>query len=152
MFIRDILTMKGSDVSTVSSQTSVEKAVSLMIERGIGSLVVVDDGRMVGVFTPRDVLRGMHQRGQDFSQVIVGDLMTRNPVVGGPDDTLDYVRGVMTGNSFSHLPVIDGDQLLGIISFHDVAKACLNAASFENALLKRYIRNWPEEEEEESTG
>lgn len=148
MFIRDILAMKGGEVFTVSSQTSIEAAVGSIIERGIGSLVVVDDGHMVGVFTPRDVLRGMHQRGQDLSQATVGDLMTRNPVVGGPDDTLDYVRGVMTSNGFSHLPVMNGDQLLGIISFHDVAKACLNAASFENTLLKRYIKNWPEEEGE----
>ena len=99
---------------------------------------------MVGLLTERDVLRGFNQHGGDFMAKTVSQMMVTEPIIGSPDDTVDYVRGVMTENRVSHLPVMEGDSLLGIISFHDVARACLNAADFENRLLKRYIKHWPE--------
>ncbi|MCX7137199.1 MAG: CBS domain-containing protein, partial [Proteobacteria bacterium] len=66
---------------------------------------------------------------------------------GSPDDTLDHLREVMTKNHIRYLPVKDSDKLLGVISFHDVAKSVIKETSFENRLLKRYIKNWPEGEE-----
>lgn len=61
-----------------------------------------------------------------------------------PEDSVDYVRDAMTKSHTSHLAVLDGNKLAGVISFHDVARACLKEANFENALLKRYIKHWPE--------
>ena len=66
------------------------------------------------------------------------------PVVANADDSVDYARDVMTKSHIGHLPILDGNKLLGIISFHDVARACLKEANFENSLLKRYIKHWPE--------
>ena len=74
----------------------------------------------------------------------VSEVMSVEPIIGSPSDTVDYVRGVITENRISHLVVMDGDKLAGVISFHDVAKACLSEAKLENRLLKRYIRHWPE--------
>jgi len=144
MIIRDILTIKGGEICTISPVHTVADAVALMVLHDIGSLVVRQDGVMVGLLTERDVLRGLNQHGADFIAQTVSEMMVTEPIIGNPSDTVDYVRGVMTENRVSHLPVMEGDNLLGIISFHDVARACLNAADFENRLLKRYIKHWPE--------
>lgn len=144
MIIRDILTMKGDEIYSIAPSQSVLEAARLMAQYNIGSLVVKDGESMVGLLTERNIVCAMPKHGPDLTHVKVSELMSPEPLIGSPEDTVDYVRGVMTENRISHLPVVSADQLLGIISFHDVAKACLKEASFENVLLKRYIRHWPE--------
>ena len=144
MIIRDILTIKGSEICVVSPTQTIADAVALMVQYDVGSLVVRQDGVMVGLLTERDVLRRLNERGDAVVSEPVSAMMVTEPIIGHPDDTVDYVRGVMTENRVSHLPVMEGEQLMGVISFHDVARACLNAADFENRLLKRYIKHWPE--------
>ncbi|MDA8093120.1 MAG: CBS domain-containing protein [Betaproteobacteria bacterium] len=145
MIIRDILTVKGGDdVFSISPDRPVTEAVKRMVLHDVGSLVVKLNGEMVGLVTERDIMRAMHDRGCDLKDVPVSELMSTEPIIGSPEDTVDYVRGVMTQHRIKHLPVMDGENLLGIISFHDVARACLHEASFENQLLKRYIKHWPE--------
>jgi CBS domain-containing protein len=94
--------------------------------------------------TERDVVRGMMSHGCDLKDARVSKIMQTEPVVANADDSVDYARDVMTKSHIGHLPILEGDQLLGIISFHDVARACLKQANFENNLLKRYIKHWPE--------
>lgn len=144
MIIRDILTIKGGEICSISPSNIVADAIALMVQHDIGSLVVRQDNVMVGLLTERDILRGLNQSSGDFMGQTVSDIMVLEPIIGSPDDTVDYVRGVMTEHRISHLPVMEAENLLGIISFHDVARACLNAADFENRLLKRYIKHWPE--------
>ncbi|BBP04130.1 CBS domain-containing protein [Sulfuriferula plumbiphila] len=144
MIIREILTIKGGDIFAIKPDQLVSEAVAVMVEHDVGSLIVRQDGTMVGLLTERDVLRGLNVRGCALIAVKVSEMMVTEPIIGNPDDTVDYVRGVMTENRISHLPVMEGETLLGVISFHDVARACLNAADFENRLLKRYIKHWPE--------
>lgn len=146
MIIRDILTVKDGDkIYSISPGQPVSEAVGAMVQNNIGSLVVKnDEGRMIGIFTERDVLRALDKMGCNLMQARVDELMTRQVIVGSPEDTVDYVRGVMTENHIRHLPVMEGNELLGVITFHDVAKACLSENNFEIQLLKRYIRHWPE--------
>jgi CBS domain-containing protein len=145
MIIRDILNTKPAQLYSITPDQSVQKAVSVMVSHDIGSLLVTDGQQMVGLVTLRELLRALHQFGTDLGGKPVREIMVKNPVVGHPEDTVDYVRGVMTQHHVTHLPVLDEqEKLAGIISFHDVAKACLTDASFENVLLKRYIKNWPE--------
>ena len=144
MIIRDILVIKGSKICTVSPTQTVADAIALMTQYDVGSLIVRQDGVMVGLLTERDILRGLNKHGGGFMLQPVSALMIIEPIIGHPDDTVDYVRGVMTENRVSHLPVMDGENLMGIISFYDVARACLNEVDFENRLLKRYIKHWPE--------
>ena len=144
MLINEILSIKSGEVVTVTPDCSVVDAVSRMVERDISSVIVMVSDTMVGLLTGRDLLRGMHAKGCDLGKLKVSDIMITEPIIGNPDDTVDYVRGVMTENRITHLPVMDGEKLLGIISFHDVARACLSEAKLENRLLKRYIRHWPE--------
>jgi len=145
MFIRDVLSVKaGSEIICIEPGAPISEAVKRLVEKDIGSLVVMHDGRMVGFITERDIMRGMHARGCSLVDVKVSDLMEKEPVLCNPEDSVDYARDVLTKSRLSHLVVMDNNQLLGVISFHDVAKACLKQANFENSLLKRYIRNWPE--------
>lgn len=145
MFVREVLSVKGgSEIYAIEPEAPVSEAVKRMVEKDIGSLVVMRAGKMVGFITERDILRGMHARACSLADVRVSELMEKEPLVCNPDDSVDYARDVLTKSRLSHLVVIDNNQLVGVISFHDVAKACLKQANFENSLLKRYIRNWPE--------
>lgn len=147
MIVREILAFKGGATFSTSPETPVMEAIKQMAERSIGSLIVLDEaGKMTGIITERDILRAVHKYACDLNQHRVGDLMTTRLVVGQPEDTVDQVRSMMTENHIRHLPVQEGDVLLGVITFHDVAKACLKEAHFENKLLKHYIKNWPEQD------
>jgi CBS domain-containing protein len=145
MLIREVLAHKtGAEIISVDPEISACEAVKLMAERDIGSLVVMRDGAMMGFITERNILRGMHARGCAPIEIKVSELMEKEPLVANLDDSVDYARDAMTKSHTSHLVVLDGAKLVGVISFHDVARACLKEASFENALLKRYIKHWPE--------
>lgn len=143
MQIREILTLKSDAIYSIAPTDSVESAVSKLVSLGVGSLVVLKNGEMVGLLTERDVVQGMAKQGCDLNAQ-VGTIMVTEPVVADADDSVDYARDVMTKSHISHLPILDDNKLLGIISFHDVARACLKEANFENSLLKRYIKHWPE--------
>lgn len=144
MLIREILTLKSDTIYSIEPTDSVESAVAKLVSLGVGSLVVLKNGEMVGLLTERDVMQGMVKRGCDLKDAQVSTLMVTEPVVADADDSVDYARDVMTKSHISHLPILEKDKLLGIISFHDVARASLKEANFENSLLKRYIKHWPE--------
>lgn len=145
MQIREVLSVKtGAEIVGVAPDASVAEAVKRMVEHGIGSLVVMRGDTLMGFITERDILRGMHARGCSLADVQVSELMEKEPLVATLDDSVDYARDAMTKSHTSHLVVLDGSRLAGVISFHDVARACLKEANFENALLKRYIKHWPE--------
>jgi CBS domain-containing protein len=144
MLIRDILNLKGGTLYTVEPDAALADAVSLMVVRDIGSLVVVRNGAMAGLLTFREVLRALEGNGGTLSRVRVSDIMVADPVYGSPADTIDELREVMTHNHVRYLPVIDRGKLIGIVSFHDVAKAVIKETSMENRLLRRYIEQAPE--------
>ena len=147
MIIRDILNMKGGRIFSIAPDGRVADAVRLMVEQDIGSLVVLDGERMAGMLTFREVLTGLNANGGNLGDLRVKSLMVADPVCGSPGDSIDHLREVMTKNHVRYLPVREGDKLLGVISFHDVAKSVIKETSFENRLLKRYIKNWPEADE-----
>lgn len=145
MLIREILAVKGSsDIYSAKPDETIADVVKRMAEHNIGSLVVLDKGVMVGFITERDIMRGMAAKGCSLAEVKVSELMGKEPFIGAPEDSVDYARDVMTKNRISHLVVMDNDKLIGVISLHDIAKASLKYAHYENELLKRYIKHWPE--------
>jgi signal-transduction protein with cAMP-binding, CBS, and nucleotidyltransferase domain len=144
MLIREILTFKSDAIYSIEPTDSVESAVAKLVSLGVGSLVVLKNGEMVGLLTERDVMQGMVKQGCDLKDAQVSTIMVTEPVVADADDSVDYARDVMTKSHISHLPILEKDKLLGIISFHDVARASLKEAKFENSLLKRYIKHWPQ--------
>jgi CBS domain-containing protein len=144
MQIREILTLKSGDIHSIDPSDSVTSAVDKLVSLGVGSLVVLKNGEMVGLVTERDIVKGMVKQGCDLKDAQVSTIMETEPVVASAEDSVDYARDVMTKSHIGHLPIVDENKLLGIISFHDVARACLKEAKFENSLLKRYIKHWPE--------
>ena len=134
---------------TIAPNRSVAEAVEIMNEQDVGSLVVFSHGQMTGMLTFREVLRAVQQGGAGWESVSVEDAMIRAPLTASPNLEMDELRRLMVEHHQRYLPVMDGTTLLGVVSFHDVAKAVLEEQSFENRMLKNYIRNWPAEEEGE---
>ena len=146
MIISDILNLKGSTIFSVAPEGRVADAVALMVKNDIGSLVVMTQGQMTGMLTFREVLKGLDAQRGNLGDLPVCEVMVHDPVSCKPEDTLDTLREIMTRQHVRYVPVQEGGQLLGVISFHDIAKAAIKQAGFENRLLKRYIKNWPEGE------
>jgi CBS domain-containing protein len=146
MQVKDILKIKGGQIFSIGPDALLPQAVSLMVEHDIGSLVVMEKGQMTGLLTFREVLAAVNRYRGDIHEVKVNQVMVGNPTCGNLEDSVDQMRSVMTDNHVRYLPIKDNGALIGVLSFHDVAKASLRAASFENKLLKQYIKNWPEQD------
>ncbi len=146
MQVSEILAIKGTVLYTVSPQKTLDVAIATMNEMDVGSLVCFDQGRMVGMLTFREVLQAIQLNGAAWGAVKIADVMVKNPVVARPDTEMDDLRRMMVADHQRYLPVMDGTTLMGVVSFHDVAKAVLEEQSFENRMLKAYIRDWPDEE------
>lgn len=144
MELREILAQKSDVIHSIGPTDSVALAVVKMVELGIGSLVVIQANEIVGFLTERDLVKGMVKYGCDLKDAQVSKIMVTEPLVASPEDSVDYARDVLTKSHLGHLLVMEGESLLGVISFHDLAHASLKEANFENSLLKRYIKHWPE--------
>ncbi len=143
MKVSEILKVKGSILYTVTPDTPLIDAVNTMAERDIGSLVVMEFGSLVGMLTFREVLVAIHQNGGAVGTNSVRKHMDDNPITVTPDTEFNEVRRIMLERHARYVPIMDARTLLGVMSFYDVAKAVLDAQSFENKMLKAYIRDWP---------
>ncbi len=148
MLVSEILAIKGKVLFTIAPNKRVAEAVEIMNEQDVGSLVVFSRGQMVGMLTFREVLQGVQRGAADWQVLAIEDVMIRDPQVASPNMEMDELRRMMVEHHQRYLPVMDGATLLGVVSFHDVARAVLEEQSFENRMLKNYIRNWPAQEEE----
>jgi CBS domain-containing protein len=146
MLIRDLLSTKNSNlIHGISPSQSLTEAVGKMSQENIGSLVVMEDGRLVGIITERDIVRGLNRAGGSLAEGRVIDVMNSSPTVASLDDTVDYMRNALSDTHATHLIVQDKDKVVGVISFHDIARGALSACNFENLLMKRYIKDWHEQ-------
>ena len=144
MRIRDILKLKGGAIYSAGPDTPLAEAVRVMAAHDVGSLVVIEGGRMVGMLTFREVLKAFDAEG-GIKDLKARDVMVADPIHGTPDDTIDDLREVMTQHHVRYLPVKDGETLVGVVSFHDAAKAIIRETALENRLLRRYIEADPAE-------
>ena len=143
MQVKEILRVKGNRLLTIEPSGRAADAVRTMSEQNLGSLVVLDQGRMVGMLTFREILQALAQRNAAIADVRVGDIMVRDPVTAAPDMEVNDLRRTMLESGARYLPVMQDGKLIGVISFRDVAKAVLEEQDFENKMLKGYIKNWP---------
>ncbi len=148
MLVSEILAIKGKVLFTVSPAKPLSEAVAIMTEQDVGSLVVFDKGAMVGLLTFREVLVATQKAGAEWETLPVEQAMLKNPVAASVNMEMDELRRQMVEHHQRYLPVMDETTLMGVVSFHDVAKAVLEEQSFENRMLKNYIRNWPAEEDQ----
>jgi CBS domain-containing protein len=144
MQVSEILKVKGNTLFTIAPDGKLSEAVSVMAKNNMGSLVVMDKGRMVGILTFSEVLVALDKGRGALGEARVGDIMERDPVIASPAMDVNDLRRTMIDSGARYLPVMERDKLIGVISFRDVAKAVLEEQDFENRMLKGYIKNWPE--------
>jgi len=148
MLVSEILRIKGNALFTTAPHGSVLDAVKVMAHHDIGSLVVMDHGRMVGMLTFAEVLQALSKRQGQLGDLKVSDIQVNDPLTATTGLDVMELRRVMLERHARYVPVIDGPTLLGVVSFHDVAKAVYEEQSFENRMLKSYIKNWPDADEQ----
>lgn len=147
MKVSDILRVKGSTLYTTTPEALLKDALVQMADSDIGSLVVMNKGRLNGMLTFREAIAAVVKNGGTVGESTVGGVMNNAPLVCTPATELDEVRRLMLQHHARYLPVLDGSALMGVISFYDVARAVVDAQDFENRMLKAYIRDWPEQDE-----
>lgn len=150
MKVADILRVKGDALFTVPPDTPLANAVALMAEQDIGSVVVMERGELVGMLTFREVMKRLHGNRFAIGDINVRSVMDDSPLIATPGTEVMEVRRLMLERHARYLPVMDGRTLAGVISFYDVARAVFEEQSFENRMLRAYIRDWPEPEEARS--
>jgi CBS domain-containing protein len=137
--VKEILDEKGHDVLQIDEEASVYEAVEQMVEAGVGSLLVTRTGEVAGIFTERDYLRRMTLEGRNDKDTPVREVMTSPLVVVTPENTIDECMAMMTDRRIRHLPVVDGSDVVGIVSIGDIVKFKSKQQSFEIKYLTDYI-------------
>ena len=140
MRLKEILDTKGSQVWSVKSSQNVGDALKVLVENRIGALLVFDKTqRIVGILSERDIMRECYKNRKEWDQALVSEVMTKKVIISAVDDRVDYIMGIMTQNRIRHIPVMEGEKLIGIISIGDVVKAQLSDSQYENHYLKEYL-------------
>lgn len=137
--VSQILQTKGDQVWTIEPQASVFDALKLMADKGIGALVVVEDEKVVGIFSERDYARKVILEGRSSKETPVRQIMTEHVITVEPATTMEVCMGLMTDRRIRHLPVIEGDYLVGVISIGDVVKAIISEQTYLIEHLSNYI-------------
>ena len=145
MKVFEILELKEKTIFSIKPSVNIGEAIKTMAQNDIGSLMVIENEALVGKLTFREILNFIGKNFDNFSNLLVKDVMSSNPMTVKDNIGIDDVRKIMIENHIRYLPVTDEkNKLQGVISFYDIAKAALKMADYENKLLKRYIKNWPE--------
>nr|WP_294875962.1 CBS domain-containing protein [uncultured Pedobacter sp.] len=137
--VRNILQEKTSSTIFVSPNTTVFEALELMFKKNIGSLLVMDHEKFIGIFTERDYARKVILKGKSSKEMKISEIMTENPLTVSSDNTIEECMWLMTNNFIKHLPVIDEGRLSGIISIGDVVKYIIEEQKFIIGNLDHYI-------------
>ncbi len=139
MRISDVLKNKGAAVVTSKPDATVQELLAGLAEKNIGAMVVVGAEGVVGIVSERDVVRQLHRHGADVLSRPVSSIMTATVASCTKSDTVDAVSGLMTKNRVRHVPVLDGKQLIGIVSIGDVVKTRMEELEAEHQQLQSYI-------------
>ncbi|HMF72881.1 MAG TPA: CBS domain-containing protein [Flavitalea sp.] len=135
----DILKTKGSATFSITPDTMVYEALEMMFEKNVSALVVLENEKLVGIFTERDYARKIILKGKTSKETRIGEIMTEGLITVTPDNTIDSCMRLMTGKFIRHLPVIENDQLVGIISIGDVVKFIIEEQKFIIENMEHYI-------------
>jgi len=140
MRVADLLRTKGSEVATVPPKVSVTGLLEDLARYNVGALVVVDErGALVGIVSERDVVRQLNERGAELLTVPVEEIMTTDVVTCVPGDAVNTLAEVMTQRRVRHMPVVEGGQLVGLVSIGDVVKSRIEQLESDREQLESYI-------------
>ncbi|MEE8365017.1 MAG: CBS domain-containing protein [Gammaproteobacteria bacterium] len=140
MKLSEVLRNKGSEVYRLKTDNSIAEAATTLTEKKIGALLVEDnDGQIVGILSERDIVAGMGPHGADLHDVRISELMTTNLIKCTGQDTVLQAMEKMTDRRIRHLPVFDGDDLVGVISIGDLVKCRISEVQAESEALRQYI-------------
>ena len=137
--VRHLLEGKAPEVFAIGPDVPVVEAIRLMAEKGIGAVLVMQGGHLAGILSERDYARKVVLQGRSSSDTPVRDIMTAQVVSVGLDDTTDHCMQIVTERRIRHLPVVDRDAVLGVISIGDLVKAVIEDQQHELDQLQRYI-------------
>ncbi len=151
MEVKEVLQVKDSALFAVHPDSPLSEAVIMMSENDVGSVIVIEGGKLAGMLTFREVMAILAKRQTErrvgptppIAEILVLEAMDRNPPTSDPDMDVDELRRMMVDTHTRYVPAMEGDTIVGIVSFHDVAKAVLEERNMENKLLKAYIKDWP---------
>ena len=138
-FVSQLLTAKGRDVWSVGPDTTVFVALQLMADRKVGALLVLEQRRLVGVFSERDYARKVILKGKSSKEILVRDIMSSEVIFVRPDQSIDECMSLMTEKRVRHLPVMDSEKLVGVISIGDVVKTVIAEQEDVIDQLEHYI-------------
>ncbi|WP_046469148.1 CBS domain-containing protein [Allosalinactinospora lopnorensis] len=139
MLIAEILRAKGSEVVTVSPETTVAQLLTAMARHNVGAVVVTEGRRVAGIASERDVVRRLEERGADLLEAPVSEIMTAAVITCTTTDTDDTLTVLMTENRVRHVPVISDGALIGIVSIGDVVKSRISQLELDRQQLEKYI-------------
>lgn len=137
--VREILQTKDSQLWTIAADASVFEALQIMAEKNVGSLLVVENDKLQGIFSERDYARGIVLKGKTSKDTSVSELMTKDVIYVAPDDKLKECMALMTSKRVRHLPVYKDGELIGILSIGDLVKQIISDQEFTIRELEKYI-------------
>jgi CBS domain-containing protein len=139
MRIADVLRTKGAAVATITPETSVSGLLNELALHNIGAMVVVSADGVVGIVSERDVVRKLHEHGVDLLKLPVSQIMTTMVATCTPTDTVDHLTALMTTKRVRHIPVVENNRLVGIVSIGDIVKQRMEELETERGALQDYI-------------
>jgi CBS domain-containing protein len=140
MTVRAILDSKGHDILSVEPEAKLSAAITILAERRIGAVLVMHNRQIEGILSERDIVRVLGERGAAVLDEPVGAVMTRKVITCRQADTVGAIMEMMTSGKFRHLPVVEGDKVVGLISIGDIVKWRVKEYESEQEALRDYIK------------
>ena len=137
--VEQLLHVKGSDIWSIAPQETAYRALQIMAEKNVGALLVMEDEKLVGIFSERDYARKVILKDKSSKNTSVSELMTREVVYIDADATLEKSMAVMTARHIRHLPVLQNNRLIGIVTLGDVVRQLISDQQFAIRELEKYI-------------
>ncbi len=140
MLVKTMLEGKPKEIVTAKPSTKIDEAMDLLISKNIGCLPVLNEGgKLIGIVSDKDIFKKIHETGGAYHALSVKDVMSDAIIVGLPDDDISYIAGLMGKNWIRHVPIVENEQLIGLVSQRDIIKTQAKKTEIENRYLKLYL-------------